>query len=94
MNKEQLKKEFEENFLGLRKIINSWGYISGSPNDEFDALNHKLLNLLYKEEEEEEEEEKVVKVLQSELTVYYGLYTSEFDSKKLAKEIYDWWYLQ
>jgi len=34
---------------------------------------------------------KITSVISSELTVYYGLYTTEFDSEKLTEEIFEWW---
>jgi hypothetical protein len=46
MDKNLIKKEFKENFNDLRKIINSWNLISGSPKNEFDSINHQLLSHL------------------------------------------------
>ena len=48
MNREQIKKEFQGNFRELRKILNSWELIPGTPKDEFDGLNHQILSNLYK----------------------------------------------
>ncbi len=48
MNKNEIKKEFQERFLALRKMLNSWDLISGSPKDEFNSLNHQILSHLYK----------------------------------------------
>jgi len=41
-----LKREFKFQEKELRKIINSWDLIPGTPDDEFDALNHMLLGHL------------------------------------------------
>lgn len=87
MNKEDLKKEFKENFLELRKIFNSWELISGSPKDEFDSLNHQVLSHLYKGADFE----KVTRVLNSELIVTYGLSINTQDAEKIATEIMEWW---
>lgn len=85
MDKSVLK--YNGDFSELRKIINSWSLIPGSPNDEFDYLNSKILNQLYKNPDFE----KIDRILQSELVVYYGLFSNEFDSKNLTEEIINWW---
>jgi len=87
MNKNQIKKEFQENFRELRKILNSWELIPGSPSDEFDLINHQILSHLYKGADFE----KISRILDSELTVYYGLSTDMDDAKKIALEIMEWW---
>ncbi|WP_109437030.1 hypothetical protein [Aquimarina sp. AU119] len=87
MNKDQIKKEFQENFLELRKLMNSWELIPGSPKDEFDSLNHQILNHLYKGTDFE----KISRVLNSELTVTYGLSYDLEDSEKITTEIMEWW---
>jgi len=89
MDKEALKKEFKEKFLELRKILNSWELIPGSPKDEFDSLNHKILNHLYKGSDFD----KISRVLDSELIVTYGLSTDLEDAKKITNEIMEWWKL-
>ena len=90
MGKNELTREFKGNFSELRKVINSWNLIPGSPNDEFDHLNHKILNQLFKNPEAE----KINNILQSELTVYYGLFKNEFDTTSLVSEIIEWWNLK
>ncbi len=87
MTKEEIKKEFKEKFSDLRKILNSWDLIPGSPKDEFDGLNHQILGHLYKGAGFE----KVTRVLASELTVTYGLWTDEDDAKKITTDIMEWW---
>jgi hypothetical protein len=42
--KTELKTKYNVDFSELRKVINSWNLIPGSPNDEFDHLNDKILN--------------------------------------------------
>lgn len=87
MNKEEAKKEFKQNFIELRKILNSWELIPNSPKDEFDDLNHRILSNLYKGADLE----KIIRILKSELTVTYGLYNDEFSANEMATEIIDWW---
>ncbi|WP_298136935.1 hypothetical protein [Flavobacterium sp.] len=87
MNNKEIKKKFDGELSELRKIINSWKLIKGSPNDEFDNLNHKILSQLYKNSDCD----KIDRILQSELVVCYGLYKNEFDSEELVKEIMFWW---
>lgn len=90
MNKEQVKKEFQENFRELRKTLNSWELISNAPKDEFDGLNHQILSNLYKGVSLE----KIICILESELSVTYGLYHDEFEADEMASEIIEWWNLK
>lgn len=87
MEKKDLKRIYDGDFSQLRKIINSWNLISGSPDDEFDSLNNKILTQLYKNSEPE----KIDRILQSELTVTYGLFSNEFDSEIFVTQIMNWW---
>ena len=87
MKNKEFKRKFEGDFSELRKIINSWELIPGSPSDEFDDLNHRILSQLYKEVDYE----KVERILKSELTSYYGLFNYEFESKKITESIREWW---
>ena len=90
MNREQIKKEFQENFRELRKVLNSWELIPGAPKDEFDGLNHQILSNLYKGADLE----KITRALESELSVTYGLYHDEFGADEMASEIIEWWNLK
>ena len=87
MDKKDLKRIYNGDFSQLRKIINSWNLISGSPEDEFDSLNNKILSELYKNADEE----KIDRILQSELIVTYGLFNDEFDSEIFVNQIMNWW---
>ena len=89
MNENEIEKKFQERFLALRKILNSWDLIPGSPKEEFDSLNHQILSHLYKGADFE----KISRVLSSELTVNYGLSTNTGGVEKLTEEIFDWWNL-
>lgn len=87
MKEEQIKKEFQENFQELKRILNSRELIPGSQKDQFDALNHKILSHLYKGADIE----KISSVLESELIITYGLFHNEFDIDELVSEIMEWW---
>ncbi len=90
MNKEQIKKEFQENFRELRKMLDSWELIPGAPKDEFDGLNHQILSNLYKGADLD----KITRVLESELSATYGLYDNEFSADEIASEVIEWWNLK
>ena len=47
MDKNELKQKYTSDLAELRKLINSWNFIPEAPNDEFDALAHKVLCNLY-----------------------------------------------
>ena len=87
MDKKDLKRIYDGDFSQLRKIINSLNLISGSPDDEFDSLNNKILSHLYKNEDAE----KIDRILQSELVATYGLFSNEFDSDIFVDQIMNWW---
>ena len=89
MNKDDLKKGFKEKLRELRKIINSRELIPGSPKDEFDSLNHQILSHLYKGADCD----KITRIIDSELTVTYGLSIRTEDAEKIASEITQWWNL-
>lgn len=87
MNQNDLKNEFKGNFLELRKIINAWNLIPDAPSDEFDDLNYKILSHLY----QNADLKKIQRVVESELTVTYGLFSNEFKSEILINDIMAWW---
>ena len=62
VDKSELERKYIGDFSELRKIINSWNLIPGSPKDEFDNLSNKILSQLYKKVDEE----KIFKILESE----------------------------
>ena len=86
MDKRLIKKEFEDNFQSLRKIINHREFIPGSPKDEFDSLNHKILSHLY----QNINDSKMTEIITSELTVHYGLTTNTKEIERLTDEIFNW----
>ncbi len=85
--KSELKREFKFHEKELRKIINSWNLIPGSPADEFDTLNHMLLGHLGRENGKE----KIEKVIYSVLITNYGLDIKTTDAEQFATQILDWW---
>ncbi|HEX8545623.1 MAG TPA: hypothetical protein VF691_01600 [Cytophagaceae bacterium] len=87
MNKSHIEKEFLERFIVLRKIVNGWNLIPGYPKDGFDTLNHKILSHLYKGADFE----KIKRVLESDLTVIYGLTLESSDIERLTQDIITWW---
>ncbi len=87
MNAKNNQSEFNMHFNQLRKIINSWELIPGAPIDEFDALNHKVLSQLIQGTDFME----IKKVIEHELTQYYGLVFREFNSQEIINQISEWW---
>ncbi|MES1181470.1 MAG: hypothetical protein ABUL44_01615 [Flavobacterium sp.] len=71
----------------MRKIINSWNLIPGSPKDEFDKLNHQILIHLYKGADFE----KIKLILESTLITTYGITVDSEDVTSFSKEIMEWW---
>lgn len=79
------------NQLGvLRKIINSWSLIPGSPTYEFDTMANKILSHLHKGADID----KIQNIIASDLVAIYGFYNFEIDATAFAQEIIDWWSLE
>ena len=87
VDKSELERKYIGDFSELRKIINSWNLIPGSPKDEFDNLSNKILSQLYKKVDEE----KIFKILESELIVRYGFFKTEIDTQNFTGLIIEWW---
>ncbi|WP_421764038.1 hypothetical protein [Ekhidna sp.] len=87
MSRKDLKSKFKHQERELRTIINSWELIPGSPSDEFDSLNHKLLGFLRKKVDKE----KINKIIHSDLITYYGLSINQEMVDEFTKEVIKWW---
>ncbi len=87
ITKQQIKKDYQDKFSALRKLLHSWDLIPESPKDEFDDLSHTILSHLYKGADCE----KINRILKSELSVTYGLFNDEFNAEEMALEIMEWW---
>ena len=85
--KSKLKREYKRKFKELRTIINSWELIPGSPEDEFDSINHLFLSQLYKGSDKS----KIAKTIHLELTHNYGFDMEFLDSEKITIEVMEWW---
>jgi hypothetical protein len=85
--KSELKRKFKFQEQELRKIINSWNLIPGSPTDEFDALNHILLRHL----DRKSEKGKIENVIYSELVANYGLDVKHTQAQEFTTQVLDWW---
>ena len=87
MDKVNILKDFKAKKSELSKLINSWNLISVTSKKSFDRLSEKILNTLY----EEQTELKIKPIIESELCVTYGLFSTEFDAEKLTNDIMTWW---
>ena len=87
MDRRELLMKYNGNLSELRNIMKSFQLIPNAPIDEFDKLNHKILSHL----DSGANEKKIGNILQSELIVTYGLYSTEFDETIIADAIVKWW---
>ena len=71
----------------LRKLINSWELIPGSPSDEFDELNHKILSALMNNKGEQ----KIKGIIQSYIAVDLGMFTNQDEIETKYDQIITWW---
>ena len=71
----------------LSKLIHSWNLIDMYSKNDFLILADKILRNL----SEGQPEIKIKRIIESELCVTYGLYSTEFDAEKLTNEIMTWW---
>jgi len=78
--------EFEGQIKELSKLIYNWNLINVTTKSQLDDFSKKLLNALSKEENAE----KIRRIIDRELCVTFGLYSNEFNSIILAKQIMQW----
>ncbi|MGU3373879.1 hypothetical protein [Chryseobacterium sp. M5A1_1a] len=79
--------EHNGNFVRLKTLIVSMNLMPGVSKSNFDHLAERLLQLL----EKGADQSRLKDVIESDLCVSYGLYRSEFNSEKIARDIFDWW---
>ncbi|PRD45529.1 hypothetical protein [Sphingobacterium haloxyli] len=77
---EIIRSQYHGHISQLRRIINSWNLIPGSPSDEFDTLANKLLSHLYKAADLM----TIRNIIESDLVTIYGLYTHEINAESFA----------
>lgn len=90
MRDKLLLNQYHSQLAILRKIINSWSLILGSPTDEFDTMANKILSHIHKGADLE----KIQNIIASDLVAIYGFYNHEIDATAFAQEIIDWWVLE
>lgn len=83
----QAKDSWYWTHMELRWLISNWNLIPGCPDDEFDALRGKLLNVL----QQQHDLDKIVRLLESELIITYGLSLQSDDLEIMAAQVEDWW---
>lgn len=84
---DEIKKEFHEKFLELRKIINSYELMPGSGKNAFNKLIWQVLSHLYRGTEVQ----KISRILESELISRYGLSIKPNETEEIAIDILRWW---
>ncbi|MBX2949216.1 MAG: hypothetical protein KF704_08050 [Crocinitomicaceae bacterium] len=87
MNEQALQQQHANNCAQLKKLIYSWHLIPAASPNEFERLANTLLNQLY----QTADQHKIERVLSGELTVVYGMHSSEFDAQKHTESIFSWW---
>lgn len=85
-----LRNQYNGHINQLRRIINSWNLILGSPLDEFDTLANKLLSHLYKGADLM----KIQNIVKSDFVTIYGFFDHEIDVESFANDIMNWWVAQ
>jgi hypothetical protein len=87
MDKIHIENDFNGKKSELSKLIKSWNLIDMSSKSDFGRLSEKILSTL----SEGQAELKIIRILESELCVTYGLFKTDFDAEKLTNEIMTWW---
>lgn len=72
----------------LSKLIKNWNLVDVSSSKEFDKFSEKILNKLY-----EGVNALIIKrIIESELSITFGLFNWDFNSELLANQIMIWWH--
>ena len=87
MDKVNLVNNFNGKKAELSKLIKSWNLIDGSSDIDFSRISEIILSNLL----EGQTELKIIRIIESELCVTYGLFKTDFNSEKLTNEIMAWW---
>ena len=72
----------------LRELINSWELIPGSPRDEFDTLNRKILSALMNSNNDFG---KLNEIIESYLKVDLGFFTTQNEIENKVTQVISWW---
>ncbi|MCX6318896.1 MAG: hypothetical protein NTW29_16575 [Bacteroidetes bacterium] len=79
--------QFEGQQKELSKLIHNWILLHATSASEFNDISKKLLHSLY----EGASFLKIMRIIESELVVTFGLYKTEFDAELLANQVMYWW---
>lgn len=79
--------EYNGRLTNLTKVIHDWNLTNSETKYELFDFSKKILDNLI----ENKGEEKIKRIIENDLCVIYGLYSTEFNSEKLTVEILNWW---
>ena len=71
----------------MNELIYSMVLIKSADKQSFNNLTEKILKHL----EKGTDENILKRVIESELCTTYGLFSYEFDSEQISKDIFKWW---
>ena len=71
----------------LRKLINSWELIPGSPKNEFDNLNHRILSVLINNKDQS----KIKGIIESYIGFDLGMLMNQDEITNKYNDVIKWW---
>ena len=85
------KKEITIELISIKaefnKLFRDMKLIPGAPSDEFDSLSAKVISQLLKEVDSG----KITRIVNSELTVRYGLHITHEISHQISSDLLEVW---
>ena len=81
-------KRFKAEATCVRRILNEWDPIPGSPDDEYDCLVHHILSALHRGSNRL----GLIQLIKSEMAVHFcGIEAPDADIEMVAGKISQWW---
>jgi hypothetical protein len=84
MNKKQIAKNIKTEVAEIRKIINEWDPLPGTPEDEFDYFVHHIVSVLHNKVASKNDIELLIK---REMIVE----TDAIEVEEVANKIWKYW---
>jgi hypothetical protein len=86
--KKAMKDQIKQEASSIRKILNQWDPLGGSPEDEYDCLVDHIVSALHRGMASSSNLARLIKV---ELNDHFGIKQSEKSIFNIAESIHKYW---
>jgi len=87
-NNRNRKKVIKLEIKAIRRILNAWDPIAGSPEDEYDCLVHRIISDLHSGIIKPSD---IARIIKSELKDHFGISKTDAEIFKVAENISLYW---